>query len=81
VRSWDDVVATNPDFGGQTVEALSDGGAGVVVRPNALWVTEPIDGGWLTLTTCHPKFSASRRLIVFAELVEGPNAAVIGAAS
>ena len=81
VRSWDEVVAANPDFAGQTVDALGGGGAGVVVRPNALWVTDPIDGGWLTLTTCHPKFSASRRLIVFAELVDGPNAAVIGATS
>jgi sortase A len=81
VRSWDEVLVANPDFAGQTVEALDGGGAGVVVRPNALWVTDPIDGGWLTLTTCHPKFSASRRLIVFAELVAGPNAAVIGAIS
>ncbi len=81
VRSWNEVVAANPAFAGQSVEALPDGGAGVVVRPNALWVTDPIDGGWLTLTTCHPKFSASRRLIVFAELVDGPNAAVIGAIS
>lgn len=29
----------------------------------------PADQGWLTLTTCHPKFSASHRLIVQAELV------------
>ena len=81
VRSWDEVVAASPEFAGQTVEALPDGGAGVVVRPNALWVTDPIDGAWLTLTTCHPRFSASRRLIVFAELVEGPNAAVVEATS
>ncbi|MBT8193494.1 MAG: sortase [Acidimicrobiia bacterium] len=48
-----------------------------VVKPTDLWVTEPLEGAWLTLTTCHPKFSASRRLIVFAELVAGPNAEVI----
>jgi len=48
-----------------------------VVRPTDLWVAEPRDGAWLTLTTCHPKFSARRRLIVFAELVSGPNAEVI----
>jgi sortase A len=48
-----------------------------VVKPTDLWVTEPREGAWLTLTTCHPKFSASRRLIVFAELVAGPNAEVI----
>ena len=52
-----------------------------IVRPTDLWVTEPREGAWLTLTTCHPKFSARRRLIVFAELVEGPNAEVILAAA
>lgn len=45
----------------------------IIVRPTELWVTEPREGAWLTLTTCHPKFSARQRLIVFAELVEGPN--------
>jgi len=48
-----------------------------VVRPTDVWVTEPREGAWLTLTTCNPKFSARQRLVVFAELVEGPNAAVI----
>lgn len=45
----------------------------VVVRPTEIWVTQPRDGAWLTLTTCNPKFSARQRLIVFAELVDGPN--------
>jgi len=45
----------------------------IIVRPTEVWVTEPRDGAWLTLTTCHPKFSSRRRLIVFAELVDGPN--------
>ena len=49
----------------------------LVVRPTEVWVTEPRPGAWLTLTTCNPKFSARQRLVVFAELVEGPNAAVI----
>ena len=44
-----------------------------VVAPTDIWVTAPRDGAWLTLTTCHPKFSARERLIVFAELVDGPN--------
>lgn len=48
-----------------------------VVAPTDLWVTEPRDGSWLTLTTCHPRFSSRQRLIVFAELVAGPNAEVI----
>ena len=53
----------------------------IIVKPHELWVTEPRDGAWLTLTTCHPKFSSRQRLIVFAELVDGPNApAILGSA-
>ncbi|MGI9648559.1 MAG: sortase [Acidimicrobiia bacterium] len=48
-----------------------------VVKATDLWVTEPRQGAWLTLTTCHPRFSSRQRLIVFAELVAGPNAEVI----
>ncbi|NND01581.1 MAG: class E sortase [Acidimicrobiia bacterium] len=48
-----------------------------VVNPTDVWVTEPKSGAWLTLTTCHPKFSARERLIISAQLIEGPNAAVI----
>ncbi len=63
-----------------------------IVRPTEVWVIgdlDVLDGriqavagqkpgtAWLTLTTCHPKFSARQRLIVFAELVDGPNAPVI----
>ena len=44
-----------------------------IVNPTDVWVTDPRAGGWLTLTTCHPKFSARERLIVFAEMVSGPN--------
>lgn len=44
-----------------------------IVDPTALWVTGERDGAWLTLTTCHPKFSSRQRLIVFAEMVDGPN--------
>lgn len=43
------------------------------------WITEPSDGGvigplegsWLTLTTCHPKRTATKRLIVRATLIGG----------
>lgn len=48
-----------------------------VVKPTDVWVTHPKSGAWLTLTTCHPKFSARERLIVQAQLVSGPNAEVI----
>lgn len=45
----------------------------VIVTPTDVWVTEPREGSWLTLTTCHPRLSARQRLIVFAELTDGPN--------
>lgn len=53
------------------VEALQ------VVQPTAIEVTYPVPGDaaatptrrLLTLTTCHPKFSARERLVVHAELV------------
>ena len=48
-----------------------------IVEPTDVWVTDPREGAWLTLTTCHPKFSARQRYIVMAELVFGPNAEVI----
>ena len=48
-----------------------------VVKPTDVWVTDDRDGSWLTMTTCNPKFSARERLIITAELVEGPNVAYI----
>ncbi|MBW3562159.1 MAG: class E sortase [Actinobacteria bacterium] len=43
-----------------------------IVQPTALWVIgdDPLETGrpTMTLTTCHPRFSAAERLIVFAEL-------------
>jgi sortase A len=44
-----------------------------IVEPTEIWVTDDRPGAWLTLTTCHPRFSARQRLIITAELVEGPN--------
>jgi sortase A len=49
----------------------------LIVRPTDVWVTDDRPGAWLTLTTCHPKFSSRQRLVVFAELVDGPNARAI----
>ena len=45
----------------------------LIVDPWDVWVAGPREGAWLTLTTCNPKFSARERLVVFAELVDGPN--------
>ncbi len=44
-----------------------------IVAPSDVWVTDSKPGAWLTLTTCNPKYSATERLIVTAELVAGPN--------
>src|SRR5690606_2761085 len=44
-----------------------------IVEPDDVWVTEEKPGAWLTLTTCHPHFSARERLVVQAELVDGPH--------
>ncbi|MGH8927292.1 MAG: sortase [Acidimicrobiia bacterium] len=45
----------------------------LIVLPTDVWVAANTDGAWLTLTTCNPRFSAAERLIVQAELVDGPN--------
>ena len=45
----------------------------LIVAPTDVWVAGSKDGAWLTLTTCHPRFSAAGRLIIQAELVDGPN--------
>lgn len=50
-----------------------------IVGPDDGWVVRYREGAWLTLTTCHPKFSSRERLIVFAKLVDGPNIEVINA--
>lgn len=52
-----------------------------VVAPGDVWVAEQWRGAWLTLTTCHPRYSSAQRLVVFAHLVDGPNAGVILASS
>lgn len=49
-----------------------------IVRPTSVDVTAPVPGHagrrpkdkMITLTTCHPKYSAAQRLVVFGKLVE-----------
>lgn len=49
----------------------------VIVTPNHVEVIAPVPQrpgvqpttAWMTLTTCHPKYSASQRYVVFAKLV------------
>lgn len=39
-----------------------------VVSPEDVWVLDPTPDGRLTLTTCHPRYSAAQRLIIVAAL-------------
>lgn len=49
--------------------------AGWITHPNDGAVIGPIGGDYVTLTTCHPKGSAAKRLIVRAILVDVSNLA------
>lgn len=50
----------------------------VIVPPTAVEVIAPVpgkpgtkaNGSWLTLTACHPKYSAEQRYVVFARLLD-----------
>ncbi|MFP5318398.1 MAG: class E sortase [Acidimicrobiia bacterium] len=43
-----------------------------IVDPSAVEVLDPTEDNRLTLTTCHPKFSAAERLIIVARLMSDP---------
>jgi sortase A len=40
-----------------------------IVKPTALWITQPVGYPRLVLSACHPLYSASNRIVVFARLV------------
>jgi sortase A len=42
-----------------------------IILPSEGWVLDPTNRPTLVLTTCNPRFSASQRLVVFAERVNG----------
>ncbi|HEX7094797.1 MAG TPA: sortase, partial [Acidimicrobiales bacterium] len=44
----------------------------IIVKPSEVWVLDDFGDNRLTLTACHPKYSASQRIIVAAELVQQP---------
>jgi sortase A len=44
----------------------------LIVEPTDVWVLDDYGDHRLTLTACHPKYSARERIIVAAELVEDP---------
>jgi sortase A len=39
-----------------------------VVTPDSLWVTNDVGYQRLVLSACHPKYSAAKRIVVFAKL-------------
>lgn len=41
-----------------------------VVTPDSLWVTKDVGYQRLVLSACHPKYSAAKRIVVFAKLRE-----------
>jgi len=64
-----------PEIIGQldyTVPEESKAGGHIIVQPADTWVLGDFGDDRLTLTACHPKLSAARRIIVAAELVSDP---------
>ena len=49
----------------------------IIVPPSATWVLGNFGDNRITLTACHPKFSAAQRIIVAAELVSAPAGTVV----
>jgi len=59
-------------LGGLTDFRVPEGEAGfghIIVGPESTWVLGDFDDHRITLTACHPKYSAAQRIIVTAELV------------
>ena len=46
-----------------------------VVSPDDVWVLNDFGDNRLTLTACHPKYSASQRIVVVAKLLDAPDTA------
>ena len=67
LKPGDDVILETP-IGSCTYEVTKQP---FIVAPDDLSVVGPTPTGMLTLTTCHPKGSAAKRLIVQAALVPG----------
>jgi sortase A len=41
-----------------------------IVPPTAIWVTDRVSYDRLVLSACHPLYSAAKRIVVFARLVD-----------
>ena len=61
------------DENGEILEDQSQGDGHFIVKPHQVEVIEDKGDNRLTLTACHPKYSARERIVVVAEL--GPNQA------
>jgi sortase A len=57
------------------VLAQPDGSGHIIVNPNQSEVLNDVGDNRLTLTACHPKYSASKRIVVFAQLQGEPKPA------
>ena len=44
----------------------------IIVTPEEMWIVDQTDDPMLTMFACHPKGSASQRIVVRAELIEAP---------
>jgi sortase A len=67
LKPGDDVILTTP-IGSCTYEVVKQP---FIVAPTDLSVVAPTPDALLTLTTCHPKGSAAKRLVVQAALAPG----------
>ena len=67
LRPGDEIVVTTRQ--GRFTYRMS---ASQVVKPTDNWVLDPTDDNRLTLTTCHPRYSAAQRLIITAMLEDIP---------
>lgn len=83
IRPGDLVHVTDPAgerFTYRILEGDADVSPGVrLISPSDLWVLnrDPLsrgEGTYLTLVSCHPRFSAAQRIVAFGELVDGPQA-------
>jgi sortase A len=69
-----DLIAFESAIGINTFEVVER----LIVGPTDVWVTDQWRGSWITLTTCHPRFAATERLVVVGRLIEGANADILG---
>ncbi len=56
----------------RVIDQDGDGNGNTIVDPSATEVLNDYGDNRLTLTACHPKYSAAQRIIIFAEMVGDP---------